>query len=94
MAPAMGLANKAPNSKPYTGNLALHCMRGIANMVKKRTRRLAMVRVAMIAGIAQAQPANKGTKLRPFKPILLSGRSIRTALLAKHRGLHAPYPKK
>jgi hypothetical protein len=41
-----------------------------------------MVRVAMIAGMAQAKPESMGTKARPVSPMAFITRSIRKAARA------------
>ena len=51
-------------------------------MVIRRSRCRSMVRVARIAGTAQAKPDIIGTKARPWSPIDFISRSIRKATRA------------
>jgi hypothetical protein len=46
--------NRAPMMSVYTGRRAEQDIRGTTSMVSSRSRRRSMVRVAMIAGTAQA----------------------------------------
>ncbi len=43
-------------------------MNGVTNMVMRRSFQLLMVRVLMMAGIAQAPPDISATILRPLRP--------------------------
>src|SRR3974377_455899 len=52
----------------YTGSLAEQVMNGAIRMVAMRSRLLSMVRVAMMAGTAQAYAERSGMKLLPFSP--------------------------
>ena len=52
----------------YTGSRAAQVVSGTTIMTSIRSRRRSMVRVAMIAGIAQAKPESIGTKARPVRP--------------------------
>ncbi len=63
----------------YTGNRAEHVMNGAIRMVAMRSRLLSMVRVAMIAGTAQAYADSSGMKLLPFSPTRDMVRSAMTA---------------
>ena len=58
-------------------------MKGVTMMVTNRSRRVSMVRVAMIAGTAQAKPESMGTKARPCRFIERMMRSIRYATRAR-----------
>ncbi len=64
------------------GSLALQDMKGVRTMVILRSRSLARVRVAMMAGTEQPKPISIGTKERPDRPILRSSLSITKATRA------------
>ncbi len=74
--------NSAAMISVYTGKRAEQVIRGMTSMVKSRSRSRSMVRVAMMAGMAQAQPLSMGTKARPWRPRLFMMRSIRYAARA------------
>ena len=59
---------KAPISSAYTGRRAEQVISGATMMVTRRSRQWAMVRVAMMPGIAQAKLDSKGMNARPDKP--------------------------
>ena len=61
----------------YTGNLAEQLIKGVTNMVIRRSFQLSMLRVAMMAGIAQAIPDISGTTLFPLSPTALISLSMR-----------------
>ena len=54
----------------YTGRRAEQVVSGTTSMVSRRSRFLSMVRVAMMAGTAQAKPDSIGTKARPCRFML------------------------
>ena len=60
-----------------TGNLAEQLIKGVTIIVMMRSFQLSIVRVAIIAGMAQATPDISGTTLFPFKPNLRMTLSIR-----------------
>src|SRR5512133_3818544 len=66
--PTHRLGTKAPMSRAYTGSRALHDMNGAIMIVVNRSRRLSMLRVAMMPGIAQANDDNSGMNERPESP--------------------------
>ena len=70
---------KAPINKAYTGSRAEQVISGAIMMVTQRSRRLAMVRVAMMPGMAQAKLDNSGMKERPDRPMLPIMRSSNKA---------------
>ena len=62
----------------YTGKRAEHVVNGVTRIVISRSFQLSMLRVAIIAGIAQAVPEMSGTTLLPLSPnrrIILSIRN-------------------
>ena len=59
---------KAAITMVYTGSRAEQVMNGAIRMVAMRSRLLSMVRVAMMAGTAQAYAESSGMKLLPFSP--------------------------
>ena len=61
----------------YTGSRAEQVVSGTTIMVSRRSRRRSIVRVAMMAGTAQANPDRIGTKARPCRFMLRMIRSIR-----------------
>jgi hypothetical protein len=66
----------------YTGSRAEQVMRGTTSIVSRRSLSRSMVRVARIAGMAQAKPDSIGTKARPCSPSACITRSIRYATRA------------
>ena len=64
------------------GSLALHDIKGVRIMVILRSRSLARVRVAMMAGTLQPKPMSMGTNEEPERPILRSSLSITKAMRA------------
>lgn len=66
----------------YTGSRAEQLASGATRMVMSRSRGFAMVRVAMIPGIAQAYELSSGIKARPFSPTRLINRSMMNATRA------------
>ena len=52
----------------YTGNLAEQVIKGVTKMVINRSFQLSILRVAIIAGMAQAVPEIRGTTLFPLRP--------------------------
>ncbi len=73
----------APMMSVYTGSRAEHVISGITIIVRMRSRRRSIVRVAMIAGIAHAKPDSIGTNARPCRFIDRMMRSIRYAIRAR-----------
>ena len=69
--------NSAAMISVYTGRRAEQVMSGITIMVRKRSRLRSMVRVARMAGMAQAKPDSNGTKARPCRPRARMMRSMR-----------------
>src|SRR3990172_8699017 len=67
----------------YTGNRAEHVISGTTIMVRMRSRRRSIVRVARIAGTAHAKPDSIGTNARPCRFIDRMTRSIRYATRAR-----------
>ena len=63
--------NSAAMISVYTGSRAEHVISGITSMVSSRSRCRSMVRVARIAGTAQAKPESIGTNARPCRPSAL-----------------------
>ena len=61
----------------YTGSRAEQVVSGTTSMVSRRSRCRSMVRVARMAGTAQAKPDSMGTKARPCRFMLRMIRSIR-----------------
>ena len=59
---------KAPISSVYTGSRAEQVISGATMIVASRSRGLAMVRVAMMPGTAQAKLDSSGMKARPDRP--------------------------
>jgi hypothetical protein len=57
-------------------------MSGTTSIVSSRSRERSMVRVARIAGTAQAKPLSMGTNARPCRPMVRMMRSIRYATRA------------
>ncbi len=84
--PSHGLSEGIRNaiSKAYTGSLALQLISGMRNIVRNLSLLFAIVRVAIIAGIAHANPERRGTNDFPFKPILDRGLSISIAPRARY----------
>ena len=80
--PTHRLGTKAPMSSAYTGNRALHDMNGAIMMVASRSRRLSMLRVAMMPGIAHANEESSGMNDRPERPTRLMMRSMMNAARA------------
>ena len=58
-------------------------MNGAMRMVARRSRLFSMVRVAMMAGTAQAYAESSGMKALPFSPILRITRSAMSAARAR-----------
>ena len=61
---------KAPMISAYTGKRAEQVIKGASMMVARRSRQLAMVRVAITPGTAQAKLDSRGMKARPDSPTL------------------------
>ena len=55
-------------STVYTGIRAEQLIKGVTKIVRSRSFQFDMVRVLMMAGIAQAPPEMSATTLRPFSP--------------------------
>ena len=70
---------KAPISKAYTGSRAEQVISGAIMIVTSRSRGLAIVRAAMMPGIAQAKLDRRGMNERPLRPTLPISRSSRNA---------------
>ena len=68
--PILRSGTKAPISRAYTGSRAEQVMSGATMMVARRSCQLAMVRVAMMPGTAQAKLDSSGMKARPDSPTL------------------------
>lgn len=66
---------KAPISSAYTGSRAEQVINGAIMIVTRRSRGLAMVRAAMMPGIAQAKLDSRGMNERPDRPTLPIRRS-------------------
>ena len=75
-------AKKAAIKTTVNRKLALHDMKGVKIIVILRSRSLARVRVAIIAGTLQPKPISIGTKDEPESPILRSSISITKAMRA------------
>ena len=60
-----------------TGSRAEQVVKGVTRMVIKRSFQLSILRVAIIAGMAQAVPEISGTTLFPLKPKRRMIRSIK-----------------
>src|SRR4051812_20471265 len=67
----------------YTGSRAEHVISGTTSIVSRRSRRRSIVRVAVIAGTAHANPNSIGTNARPWRFIERITRSIRYATRAR-----------
>ena len=80
--PTQRLGTNAPISSAYTGSRALHDMNGAIKMVVKRSRRLSIVRVAMMPGIAHAKLESSGMNARPESPTRPMTRSMMNAARA------------
>ncbi len=65
----------------YTGNRALHDMKGLIRMVRILLLRFSIVRVAMIAGTLQPNPIKRGINDFPWRPILCMTLSMMNAAL-------------
>ena len=74
----------APISKAYTGSRAEQVISGAIKIVTKRSRGLAIVRVAMIPGIAQAKLESSGINERPDRPTVPITRSSSSAARGKY----------
>ena len=72
----------AEMNRTYTGSRALQLISGAIRIVAIRSRRLSMVRAAMMPGTAQANDDRSGMKLRPDSPKPAITRSIRKAARA------------
>jgi hypothetical protein len=72
----------SPTRIVKTGKRAEQLMNGVTKMVMSLSFQWSMVRVAMIAGIAQAQPDISGTTLFPLSPTLLISLSMRNTTRA------------
>ena len=70
---------KAPISSAYTGRRAEQVISGAIMIVTSLSRGLAMLRVAMMPGIAQAKLDSSGMKERPDSPTLPIKRSSKNA---------------
>ena len=68
--PISRAGTKAPIKSAYTGNRAEQVISGATMMVARRSFQLAIVRVAMTPGMAQAKLESSGIKARPDKPTL------------------------
>ena len=66
-------------SSVYTGSRAEQVISGATRMVVRRSRGSAMLRVAMMPGMAQAKLDSSGMKARPVRPALNISRSSRNA---------------
>ena len=66
----------------YIGIFAEQLIYGVSIIVILRSRSDETVRVAIIAGTEHPKPISMGTKLRPERPIFLSGLSITKAIRA------------
>ncbi len=64
------------------GSLALQDINGVKIIVIFRSRSLARVRVAMIAGTLQPKPMSIGTNEDPERPILRRSESMTKAMRA------------
>ena len=62
-------------SKAYTGKRAEQVIKGAIKIVTNRSRGLAIVRVAMMPGIAHAKLESSGINERPDKPTVPITRS-------------------
>ena len=82
--PTHRLGTNAPMSSAYTGSRALQLMNGAIMMVVNRSRRLSMLRVAMMPGIAQANDDISGMNERPDRPTLPMTRSMMNAARAMY----------
>ena len=82
--PTQRFGTNAPMSSAYTGSRALHDMNGAIMMVVKRSRRLSMLRVAMMPGMAQAKDESSGMNERPDSPTLAITRSMMNAARAMY----------
>ena len=80
--PAASLGSITPIIITYTGNRAEQLANGATRMVMSRSRGFAMVRVAMIPGIAQAYELSSGMNARPFSPTRPIRRSMMNATRA------------
>jgi len=84
-APASGRSGmKAAMISVYTGSLAEQVISGATRMVAKRSRLFSIVRVAMMAGTAQAYADSRGMKLLPCKPTRAIVRSAMIAARARY----------
>ena len=70
---------KAPIDSMYTGRRAEQVIGGAMRMVTSRARGSAMVRAAMMPGMAQAKLDSSGMNDRPDSPTLPISRSSRKA---------------
>src|SRR5437773_12030138 len=82
MNPTQRLGMNAPVSRAYTGSGALHDMNGAITIVVMRSRRLSIVRVAMMPGIAHANDDSRGMNARPESPTRPMMRSMMNAARA------------
>src|SRR5579864_5523947 len=73
----------APITSVYTGNRAEHVISGTTIIVRIRSRRRSIVRVAVIAGTAHAKPNSIGTNARPCRFICFITRSMRYVTRAR-----------
>ena len=64
------------------GIFAEQLMKGVSNIVIRRSRSEGSVRVDMTAGTVQPKPIKSGTMLRPESPIFRSSLSITKAMRA------------
>ena len=73
----------APISRAYTGSRAEQVISGAIMMVTSRSRGLAMLRVAMMPGMAQAKLDSSGMNERPDSPTPPMMRSSKKAARGK-----------
>ena len=67
----------------YTGSRAEQVINGVTRIVASRSRLFSIVRVAMIAGTAQAYAESSGINALPFSPIDRITRSAISAARAR-----------
>ena len=66
----------------YTGNLALQLIKGVTNMVSKRSFLFSIFLALIMAGTAHAKPLIMGITLLPFNPTLRMSLSLKKLILA------------
>ena len=86
IASAGACGKNAAQSRPYTGSLAEHDMKGVSMTVIFRSCSEGSVRVDMMAGTLQPKPTSIGTKLRPESP-------KRRKILSMTKATRAMYPE-